>query len=719
MKSLKHLAAAALISLVSAFTSLAQLPYLDKTLSPEQRAEDLLGRLTLKEKASLMDFNSRAIPRLGIPAYNWWNEALHGVARNGHATMYPMPIGMAASFDPQLIEEVFTSVSDEARVKYRLARTVEERESLQYAGLTFWTPNINIFRDPRWGRGMETYGEDPYLTGQLGMAVVRGLQGDRSDGHLKAQACAKHFAVHSGPESTRHTFDAVVSERDLWETYLSAFKDLVVKAGVDEVMFAYNRFEGYPCGASKRLLQDILRGEWGYKGLIVSDCWAVSDFVGEQYHNWAKTPEEAVAAAVLTGMDVECGNLTYLLPEAVEKGLLEEKDLDDHVKRLLTVRFGLGEIDFESPWDSIPESALCSEEHRLQSLDIARKSLVLLKNDGILPLAPGAKLALVGPNAADSVMMWGNYEGTPLRTITLLDALKARIPDLKYLKGCPHAAELDSVATDIPAVVAELEGYETVVFAGGITPRLEGEQMDDVDIPGFLGGDRTSIELPAIQKQLVKALVEAGKKVIFVNFSGSTIAFKDEDQICSAMVQAWYPGQEGGTAVADLLFGEFNPSGRLPLTFYADDSQVKDFSDYDMSGRTYRYFRGTPLYPFGHGLSYSTFKYGRPRVKKMADGAKALVVRVKNKGRADGDEIVQLYVSRPDDAEGPSQALRGVKRVSIKARKAAKVVIPVDEETFNWWNPESGRVDFRSGEYILHVGGTSAAEGQRSVKIKV
>ena len=719
MKSLKHLAAAALLFLASAFTAVAQLPYLDKTLSPEQRAEDLLGRLTLKEKASLMDYNSRAIPRLGIPAYNWWNEALHGVARNGYATMYPMPIGMAASFDAQAIEEVFTSVSDEARVKYRLARTVEERESVQYAGLTFWTPNINIFRDPRWGRGMETYGEDPYLTGQLGMAVVRGLQGDRSDGNLKAQACAKHFAVHSGPESTRHTFDAVVSERDLWETYLSAFKDLVVKAGVDEVMFAYNRFEGYPCGASKRLLQDILRNEWGYKGLIVSDCWAVSDFVGEQYHNWAATRVEAVAAATLTGMDIECGNLTYLLPEAVEKGLLEEKDLDEHVKRLLTVRFALGEMDFESPWDSIPETVLCSEEHRLQSLDMARKSLVLLKNDGTLPLASGTKVALVGPNAADSVMMWGNYEGTPRRTVTLLDALKARIPDLKYIKGCPHAAELDSVATDIQAVLAGLEGYETVIFAGGITPRLEGEQMDDVDIPGFFGGDRTSIELPAIQKELVKALADAGKKVIFVNFSGSTIALKDEDRICSAIVQAWYPGQEGGTAVADLLYGEFNPSGKLPLTFYADDSQLKDFSDYDMQGRTYRYFKGTPLYAFGHGLSYTTFKYGRPRVRKMADGTKALVVRVRNKGRIDGDETVQLYVSRPDDAEGPVKALRGIKRVSVKARKSVKVVIPLDEETFNWWNPESGRVDLCKGQYILHVGGTSAAEGQRTVKTSI
>lgn len=719
MKSLRNVVVSAIMAFACALPAAAQLPYMDKNLSPEQRAEDLVGRLTLKEKASLMDFNSQAIPRLGISAYNWWNEALHGVARNGYATMYPMPIGMAASFDPQLIEEVFTSVSDEARVKYRLARTVETRESLQYAGLTFWTPNINIFRDPRWGRGMETYGEDPYLTGVLGSAVVRGLQGDTSDGHLKAQACAKHFAVHSGPESLRHTFDANVSERDLWETYLAAFKDLVTKAQVQEVMFAYNRFEGYPCGASKRLLQDILRNEWGYKGLIVSDCWAVSDFVGEKYHNWVKTPVEAIAASTLAGMDVECGNLTNLLPEAVEKGLLKESDLDEHVKRLLAVRFALGEMDFESPWDNIPESVLLSEDHKAQSLDIARKSMVLLKNDGILPLAKDAKVALIGPNAADSVMMWGNYEGTPVRTVTLYDAMKERVPDLKYVKGCPHAAELEETPTDIDAVVASLEGYETVIFAGGITPRLEGEQMDDVNIPGFLGGDRTSIELPAIQKKLVAALVAAGKKVIFVNFSGSTIAFKDEDKLCSAILQAWYPGQEGGYAVADVLYGDFNPSGRLPLTFYADDSQVKDFNDYDMEGRTYRYFRGTPLYPFGYGLSYTKFKYGRPKFKTLDDGTKAVVVKVKNRGRRDGDEIVQLYISRPDDADGPVKALRGMKRVSLKARKAAKVVIPIEEDTFNWWDAEAGRVVPRSGEYVLHVGGSSADSAQKTVKVTI
>ena len=706
---------AMLMAVFFSANAFAQLPFQDKTLSPEQRAADIVGRLTLEEKAALLRYDSPAVERLGIPAYNWWNEALHGVARNGKATVYPMPVAMAATFDPQLIEEVFTSVSDEARVKYRLARTVENPDNYWYKGLTFWTPNINIFRDPRWGRGMETYGEDPYLTGQLGMAVVRGLQGERENGSMKAQACAKHFAVHSGPESTRHSFDVRVSERDLRETYLPAFRDLVVKAKVDEVMFAYNRFEGYPCGASERLLKDILKDEWGFEGLIVSDCWAVSDFF--KGHGWSDNPVEAIAAAINAGMDLECGALTPLAVKAVKEGLLDEATIDERLTKLFTVRFALGEMDFESPWDNIPEEVLCSESHSEQALDIARKSLVLLSNDGILPLKEGARIGLTGPNAADSVMMWGNYNGFPLRTVTLLDALKARIPELKYVKGCSHAAELDSTATDIDAVVKEFEDCDIVIFASGISPSLEGEEMP-VTIPGFSGGDRTSIELPAIQKQLIAALAQAGKKVVLVNFSGSAIALADEAGSCCAILQAWYPGQEGGTAIADVLFGDFNPCGKLPVTFYADDSQLPDFDDYAMTGRTYRYFTGTPLYPFGHGLGYSEFKYRRPRVRNTGSG-KELVLRLKNKGRMDGDEIVQVYLSRPDDTEGPVKALKAFKRVPVKAGKTVKVVIPLDKETFEWWNPESGRMEDRAGEYILHVGGSSDASVQKNVKVRI
>ena len=695
----------------------AQLPYQDKSLSPAERAADLAGRLTLEEKASLMLYESPAIPRLGIPAYNWWNEALHGVARNGSATVYPMPVGMAASFNPELVQEIFTSVSDEARVKYRAARTgrdVTGNDSFWYKGLTFWTPNINIFRDPRWGRGMETYGEDPYLTGKMGMSVVKGLQGVSKDGKIKAQACAKHFAVHSGPESTRHSFDAEVSERDLRETYLPAFKDLVTKAGAGEVMFAYNRFRGKPCGANDELLKNILRGEWGFKGIIVSDCWAVSDFYNG--HKYVKTPAEAAAAAVKTGMDLECGVDMKAAPEAVRKGLLKEDDLDASVKKLLAVRFALGEIDSDSPWDTIPESALCSREHAEQALKIARESIVLLKNDGILPLPEGCKLALVGPDAADSVMLWGNYNGIPLHSVTLLEALRSRCKDLKYVPGCPYVEIPDSTEVDLKAILKELEGYDTVIFAGGISPSLEGEEMP-VKVPGFAGGDRTSIRLPEIQERLAGELSAAGKKVIFVNFSGGAIALTKEDKECSALLQAWYPGQEGGTAVADVLFGDCNPSGKLPVTFYADDSQLPAFEDYDMAGRTYRYFKGVPLYPFGHGLSYTSFRYFSPKVVKLEDGSEALSVKVKNTGRRDGDEVVQLYVSRPDDQSGPARTLRGFQRVTLKAGQARKVLIPVDEDTFTWWNDKTQKMEYRSGSYRLQVGGSSDVSKLKTVDI--
>ncbi len=717
MKLITNCIAAAALVMALSVPAQAQLPFQDRTLSPQERAADLAGRLTLEEKVSLMMYDSPAVPRLGIPAYNWWNEALHGVARNGTATMFPMPIGMASSYDTELLEEVFTAVSDEGRVKYRMAR-LEGDEDLWYKGLTYWTPNINIFRDPRWGRGIETYGEDPYLTGQLGMAVVRGLQGSREDGTIKAQACAKHYAVHSGPESSRHRFDVAVSERDLRETYLPAFRDLVTKAGVDEVMFAYNRFEGTPCGANTRLLQDILRGEWGFKGLIVSDCWAVSDFYSEEGHGYSRTPAEGAAAAVLAGMNLECGESLNAVPKAIEEGLLKESDLDESVCKLLAVRFALGEMDFESPWDSIPDSALCSQEHLDLSLKMTRESIVLLKNDGILPLDKSSKIALTGPNAADSVMMWGNYNGFPAKTVTLLDAMRERFTDFEYVPGCPIVSELDTADFDLDSYIAGFDGVQTVVFAGGISPRLEGEELG-TKIPGFFGGDRTSIELPQIQKQAVKALADKGKTVIFINFSGSAIAFSDEDKECAAILQVWYPGQVGGTAIVDIMVGDCNPSGKLPVTFYAGDSQLPDFEDYSMAGRTYRYMEEKPLYPFGYGLSYTKFKYRRPRVRTLADGTKALVVKVKNVGKMAGDEIVQMYVSRPDDAEGPVRTLRGFKRVSLEAGKSAKVVIPLDGETLDWWNPQTQRMESVPGKYTLQVGGSSDASALRTVKYKV
>ena len=729
----------------------------DAVQSAEARAQELIPQLTLEEKAALVQFNSQPVERLGIRGYNWWSEALHGVARNGSATVFPQPIGMAASFDTEKIETVFTAVSDEARVKNRQA--MENGRVLQYQGLTFWTPNINIFRDPRWGRGMETYGEDPYLTGQLGMAVVRGLQGDPDADVVKTHACAKHYAVHSGLESNRHRFDAQVSERDLRETYLPAFKDLVTKAGVKEVMTAYNRFRGYPCAASEYLVQKILREEWGYKGIVVSDCWAIPDFFEPGRHGFVDSGEKAAALAVANGLDVECGSTFSLIPAAVEHGLLKEEDLDRNLLRVLTERFRLGEMDGESPWDGLDPAIVEGAEHRALSLDIAHETMVLLQNrDGVLPLKSGQKIALIGPNADDAQMQWGNYNPVPKSTITLLQAMQERVPDLVYDRACgildaeyaPAGSayagligasdeELEAAAKrfavsvndiknyirrdeeqrksflpalDVDAVLAGLEGVDVVVFAGGISPRLEGEEMR-VHVPGFSGGDRTDIELPDVQRRLLKALHDAGKKVVLVNFSGCAIGLVPETESCDAILQAWYPGQEGGTAVADVLFGDVNPSGKLPVTFYKSVDQLPDVEDYNMEGHTYRYFRGEPLYPFGYGLSYTSFAYGKPRVK----GGK-VVVTVANTGSCDGTEVVQLYLRKPDDPSGPVKTLRAFRRVTVPAGKTVKVSIPLDDETFTWWSEADQNMVPVHGEYELLCGGSSATADLKSVSYK-
>ena len=727
-------------------------PYKDKSLSPEERAKDLVSRLNLEEKASLMMHTSAPVEAFGIPAYNWWNEALHGIARNGKATVFPQPVGMAASFDEPLVYEVFTAASDEARVKNRQAR--EKGHVRQYQGLTFWTPNINIFRDPRWGRGMETYGEDPYLTGQLGMAVVRGLQGPSDAEILKAHACAKHYAVHSGPEWNRHSYNAEVSERDLRETYLPAFKDLVTKADVQEVMIAYNRFRGVPCGANDYLINTILRGEWGYKGLITSDCWAVSDFYEEGRHDYSQDVVHAVAAAVAAGTDTECGSAYVHIPEAVEQGLLSESDVDRNLIRLLAARFRLGELDGISPWDNtLTDDIVEGEEHLALARKMAQESIVLLQNKGdILPLKADARIALIGPNADDREMQWGNYNPVPEKTVTLADALKARIPGLVTFRGCgivgseympqpdPNSPlsqamgksdeELEAIAKrfaigvqdirnyvrrqermqrnflpelDADEVLRQLEGIDIVVFAGGISPSFEGEEMP-VSLPGFKGGDRTDIELPQVQRDLLKRLHQAGKKVVFINFSGSAIGLEPETESCDAILQAWYPGQEGGTALADVLFGDVNPSGKLPVTFYRNVNQLPDFEDYNMKGRTYRYFTGSPLFAFGYGLSYTTFQYGKARVE-----GNSIIIPVKNAGKRNADEVVQLYVRRPDDAEGPLKSLRHFRRVHIPAGKTVNVCLPLEDETFLGWSEEAQNMVTLPGEWELLYGGSSDA----------
>ena len=688
-------------------------PYQDASLPPEERAADLVQRLTLEEKVLLMQNNSSAVPRLGIKPYNWWNEALHGVARNGLATVFPQAIGMGAAFNDSLLHVVFTAVSDEARAKNHIARRASSYKI--YQGLTFWTPNINIFRDPRWGRGQETYGEDPYLTSRLGMAVVRGLQGPENSLYDKAHACAKHYAVHSGPEWNRHSFDAEnIAPRDLWETYLPAFKDLVQKAGVKEVMCAYNRFEGSPCCNSDRLLMQILRDEWGYDGLVVSDCGAIYDFFEEGRHGTHKDKADASSAAVLSGTDLECGDAYKSLVDAVRQGKIKEADLERSVSRLLLARFKLGEMDETTPWDTIPDSVVNCRIHQALALRMAHESMTLLQNKNkLLPLKAGMTIALLGPNANDSVMQWGNYNGFPNHTVTLLEALRKRLPEdrLIYVPGALYAdgfvpkhkrEEMEQTKPlDAASLLKQVGRADVVIFAGGISPMLEGEEMK-VNVPGFKGGDRTDIELPAAQRRLLKALKSAGKKVVFVNFSGSAVGLEPETQTCDAILQAWYPGEAGGTAVADVLYGDYNPAGRLPVTFYKNVGQLPDFQDYSMKGRTYRYFEGTPLFPFGYGLSYTTFAYGKAEVK---DGC--LLVPVTNTGSMDGDEVVQLYLNRPDDTDGPRKTLRAFKRVHIPAGTTRMVSLPLTEETFNWWDPATNTVHPLAGSYKLLYGGSS------------
>ena len=686
--------------------------YKNTNLSPEKRAEALLKELTLEEKVSLMMDTSQPVERLGIKKYNWWNEALHGIARNGLATVFPMPIGLAATFDAEAVHDMFVTVSDEARAKNTKAAAEGSYE--RYEGLTVWTPNINIFRDPRWGRGIETYGEDPYLTATLGVEVVKGLQClSEDEKYDKMHACAKHFAVHSGPEWNRHTFNAEnIKPRDLYETYLPAFEALVKDAQVKEVMCAYNRFEGDPCCDSDQLLIKILREEWDYQGIVVSDCWAISDFYREENsHKTHPDSASASAAAVLSGTDLECGNSYLSLVDGVKRGLIKESDIDVSVKRLLKARYELGEMDDpkEVSWTKIPFSVVASKEHHEQALEMARKTMTLLQNkNNILPLKRGGKtFALVGPNANDSIMQWGNYNGFPSHTITMLEGIQKAIAEddkLIHVSGCSWVKG----ESNIPQTLSQVKDADVIIFAGGISPQLEGEEMG-VDLPGFRGGDRTDIELPAIQRQLLKALKAAGKKIVLVNYSGSPIGLEPETQSCDAILQAWYPGQAGGQAVAEVLFGDYNPAGRLPVTFYKNVDQLPDFEDYNMTGRTYRYFQGEPLFPFGHGLSYTTFTYGDVQLPASAkdDETIKICVPVTNSGKMDGDEIVQVYIKKQSDTEGPIKALRAFKRVHIPAGQTIQVELELTPKQLEWWDAETNTMLTQAGKFDIMIGGNS------------
>lgn len=695
-----------------------QAPYQNKSLSPTERAADLVSRLTLEEKITLMQNNSSAVKRLGIKPYEWWNEALHGVARNGLATVYPQAIGMGASFNDTLLYQVFTSISDEARVKYRQAR--EAGNYKRYTGLTFWTPNINIFRDPRWGRGQETYGEDPYLTSRMGLSVVNGLQGPQNTKYNKTHACAKHYAVHSGPEWNRHSFNAEnINPRDLWKTYLPAFQDLVIQGNVKEVMCAYNRFEGDPCCGSDRLLINILRNEWNYKGLVVSDCGAIDNFYFKGRHETHKNKADASAAAVLSGTDLECGRSYTGLISAVKEGLINESAIDQSLCRLMKARFELGEMDDTTPWDQLPDSLLSCHAHQQLALQMARESMTLLQNHkNILPLDKEMTVALIGPNANDSVMQWANYNGFPVHTITLLEGLTQYLPQERLIYIPQKNIEVQKYPwvnyypNDIQAVINQAAKADVIIYAGGISASLEGEEMD-VDAEGFRGGDRTTIELPNVQRKLVKALKATGKPIVFVNFSGCAMGLQPESQICDAILQAWYPGQAGGTAIAEVLFGDYNPAGRLPITFYKKDNQLPDFEDYNMQGRTYRYLNYEPLYPFGHGLSYTTFSYSTPFIENGK-----LKVKVTNSGNYNGDEVIQLYIKRYDDPDGPLKTLRGFQRIHIPAGQTSEVSFPLTSDTFTWWDKDSNTVHPLQGRYKILVGGTSEESLLKSIEYK-
>lgn len=734
----KHLVILSLLALGVCKAGAQQLPYQNPNLSPKERAADLCSRMTIEEKAQVMLDRSKAVPRLGIPEFAWWSEALHGVGRNGYATLFPSCIGMAASFDDVLLEQIYTAISDEARAKNTVQRKTGKVG--KYQGLSFWTPNINIFRDPRWGRGQETYGEDPYMNSRMGLAVVRGLQGPTDSKYAKLYACAKHFAVHSGPEKTRHHFNIEdLSPRDLWETYLPAFKDLVQKGGVKEVMCAYQRFEGEPCCGSTRLLQHILRDEWGFNGLVVSDCGAIADFWKPGRHGVSRDAAAASAKAVLSGTDVECGYEYKLLPDAVKAGEITEEQVDVSVKRLLEARFELGDFDPDSlvEWTKIPESVVACREHRDLALRMAREQMVLLQNkNNILPLKKDARgIMVMGPNAADSTMLWGIYFGKPLHSVTVLEGIRHKIGEVAYDQACDitdmtvretRAGKSTETAdgsttlqltvtgektNTISDVLNAAKDAETIIFVGGISPNLEKEQAKVV-APGFDNGDRTSIELPQVQRDILKALHEAGKKIVFVNCSGSAVALTPETSTCDAILQAWYPGEQGGHAVADVLFGDYNPGGKLPITFYKDDSQLPPFDDYNMKGRTYRYFTGKPLYPFGYGLSYTTFKLGKP---EYSDGK--VRVEVKNTGNREGVEIVQVYLRNPADKEGPQRTLRGFARMELKSGECKTAEIDFPRKSFECWDASTNTMRVMPGKYELQVGTSSNAKDLTKITV--
>ena len=658
------------ISILFAAAALAQppadAPFLNPGLSSEKRAADLVSRMTLEEKVLQMQNAAPAIPRLGIPAYEWWNEALHGVARAGRATVFPQAIGLAATWDTDLMKRIADVISTEARAKYNEA--IRNNQHGRYQGLTFWSPNINIFRDPRWGRGQETYGEDPYLTGRMAVAFIQGMQGN--DPHYyKVIATAKHYAVHSGPEPSRHSFDVTPSERDLNETYLAAFRAAIVEAKAYSIMCAYNRVDGVPACANTDLLVKRLRGEWGFAGYVVSDCGAIADIY--RGHKYKANAAEASAVAVRAGTDLTCGNEYRSLVDAVKNGLITEEEIDKSLERLFVARFKLGMFDPPErvPWSRVPFSEVDSAEHRTLALEAARKSIVLLKNQGgVLPLkASVKKIAVVGPSADDAEALLGNYNGFSSKHVAPLEGIRRQFEKTAEVRYALGAAYTEGAESQLGEAVQLAKDSDVTVAFVGLNPKLEGEEMR-VKIPGFAGGDRTDLNLPEPQERLLTALFATGKPVVVVLTSGSAVAINSAKDRAAAVLAAWYNGEEAGTAIAETLAGVNNPSGRLPVTFYKSVDQLPPFEDYSMNGRTYRYFQGEPLWAFGYGLSYSKFDYAAPRVR-----GKTVTVRVKNASSREGDEVVQLYLRSPEPQ------LVGFQRVHLKAGESREVQFPADK----------------------------------------
>ncbi|HXC53847.1 MAG TPA: glycoside hydrolase family 3 C-terminal domain-containing protein [Rhizomicrobium sp.] len=847
--SIIALAAALLAAPAAGAAEPAPAPYRDASLPIAQRVDDLIARLTLPEKASQLVNQARAIPRLGIPAYNWWSEALHGVARNGYATVFPEPIGLAATFDPALIHRMAVAIGSEARVKYNILQR-SQGEHYIFQGLDFWSPNINIFRDPRWGRGQETYGEDPFLTARMGVAFVTGLQGD-DPRYWRAIATPKHFAVHSGPEPTRHTVDVAVSRHDEEDTYLPAFRAAIVEGHAASIMCAYNRVNGQPACASDFLLTDRLRGKWNYQGYVVSDCDAIADI--QRGHHYTATYAEAAAVSLRHGVDNDCAD--FRVPtmdssdydryvDAVKQGLVPESALDAALRRLFTARMKLGLFDPPAlvPFANLPDSELNSEAHRVLALTAARESIVLLKNDGVLPLKPTIKrIAVIGPLADQVEVLNGNYNGQPLHPVTVLDGIRRQFPDaqivfepgtnflraaepvpasalssddgrpglkaaffqgadfagtplltrrdaviafdrdvvpvlpaegvlsvrwtgfvsvpesgayrigldglssklwldgrlvvdssaprqrgpktvdLPFEKGRKYAVRIEQspsrgpvikfvwtpvIAEPLARAVAAARNADLVIAVAGISSALEGEEMT-VTVPGFVGGDRTSLDMPKDEEDLLKAVKATGKKLVVVLLNGSALSVNWAARNADAILDAWYPGEEGGSAVAETLSGSNNPAGRLPVTFYTGVSQLPPFEDYSMTGRTYRYFTGRPLYPFGYGLSYTRFSYGGLRLsaaRLKAGGTLGVEVVVRNEGAIEGDEVAELYLGFPKVSGAPLRALRGFARVHLAPGARQKIHFELSPRELSSVTEAGDRV-VAAGAYRLSVGG--------------